>query len=188
MFYNLTERQKAVIRWIVRMVKEEKLPEEFDVLSSSSGLTITPSPEETSPPINSGILSVLDREGLILFDRSARQIMLQDIATVALRGAAYEAVETDFGRLTPKANEGKFTVGLRESERFFNMFASCFTREEINNLCTFNLSSVRYEDIAGDSLRADIRNLMNFTASRGQFLSLVAVVASLRPRIDWHLV
>lgn len=95
--YNLTEKQKETLRWIVQEVREGNLTEEFSFLYLASddirfiGKSIGKG-VPIHPPITDGILRALMSSGLVLMSTSDRGNKVH----CTLLGKAFEAVDSNF--------------------------------------------------------------------------------------------
>lgn len=88
--YNLTDNQKALIRFLVEQVRNNTLEEELTVSWTMQGSDII-GYDGTPPQFQKGALSILESNGLIdIIPQS------QYTWTITLTGAAYEAVDSDF--------------------------------------------------------------------------------------------
>jgi len=63
-----------------------------------------------------------------------------------------------------------------------------FDLHEFRSLC-FDLDNygVRFDDLAGETLRSKIESLIRFLERRGQLPALVTTCAQLRPNVDWYV-
>ena len=116
MGYNLTEKQKAVVTWMVEANRKGELDDEFSVAWSTGGAHlfggrsgVEPSVEQ--PDITPGILDALESSGLILCETKYRtkttrsgtakrprltQTQSESSRRCTLTGKAHEAVDSDF--------------------------------------------------------------------------------------------
>jgi hypothetical protein len=110
--YNLTEKQKDLLRWLVEQVRADRLPEEFYLIWTGNGGAIisTPNDLEDDRPSNiaKGALQALEAEDLIHQDIRHKtksktsntgkitQRQRESGRHIALTGNAYEAVDSDF--------------------------------------------------------------------------------------------
>jgi hypothetical protein len=89
--YNLTEKQKAVLRWMVQEVRAGKLEEgQIWIQYHSDGISI-PGYHGQVPEFYPNVLAILRDNELIDYYLDG------SLHKCALRGRAYEAVDSDFG-------------------------------------------------------------------------------------------
>ena len=100
--YNLTDNQKKIITWIVQEIRSQNLPEEFFVVFTFTGVSISGyqgisisgyQGKLPQPDISAGALEALDRADLIIFKHLSRGSEYKCIVL----GKAYEAVDSNFG-------------------------------------------------------------------------------------------
>lgn len=103
MSYNLTDRQKDVLRWIVARVRSDELPEEFFVvwLGTSPGAEVLGySGEGPGPGLTRGRLDALAHEDMLHCEPKVRATRSGSVYETGRRcsvtGRAYEAVDSDF--------------------------------------------------------------------------------------------
>lgn len=101
--YNLTDRQKDVLRWIVSRVRSDELPEEFFVVWQMTGggpHVAGYSGEDPVPEITRGTLDALTYEDMLHCETKARATRSGSVHELGRRctvtGRAYEAVDSDF--------------------------------------------------------------------------------------------
>src|ERR1700757_3464071 len=101
--YNLTNRQKDLLRWLVQQVREEKLPEEFSITWRSGGKGFISvwkgGSEEDIPTVTQGALNALEAAGLLLCNieyYTAYSMKTEISRKCTLLGKAYEAVDSGF--------------------------------------------------------------------------------------------
>lgn len=110
MGYNLTERQKDLLRWVVQQVRAEKLPEEFYVVWAMEGGLISGSAGR-HPELTKGTLDALANAGLLLCapnyktttsmsgTKTRPRTTHKETETnrrCTITGKAFEAVDSDF--------------------------------------------------------------------------------------------
>src|SRR4028119_1645596 len=91
--YNLTDHQKKIITWIVQEIRSQNLPEEFFVVFTFNGVSISGYQGKLPLDISAGALEALDRADLIIFKHLSRRSEYKCIVL----GKAYEAVDSNFG-------------------------------------------------------------------------------------------
>ncbi len=92
--YNLTDNQKKIITWIVQEIRSQNLPEEFFVVFTFNGVSISGYQGKLPlPDLSAGALEALDRADLIIFKDLSRRSEYKCIVL----GKAYEAVDLNFG-------------------------------------------------------------------------------------------
>lgn len=93
MSYNLTSRQKALVRWFVERVRDGDLPEEFHIIQAMTGPVFADLKGERNdcPEIRAGILEALQAAEMLVV------IPAKYGTRCVLTGKAYEAVESNFG-------------------------------------------------------------------------------------------
>jgi coproporphyrinogen III oxidase len=71
MSYNLTDRQKHLLRWVVGQVREGNLTEEFSVSWFTGGFNLHPFSGDKGdlPKFSKGSLDALEAAGVLLVDR-----------------------------------------------------------------------------------------------------------------------
>ncbi len=128
MGYNLTEKQREILRWVVAKVREGSLHEEFHVSWHSGGYTLigfTGSEDEPKPELSPAILDALEREGMLhcrvhqMTSRSGSTF--EASRTCIITGRAYEAVDSNFSapdtsfvqHLTPLADLSGFDPEIK---------------------------------------------------------------------------
>ena len=99
MAYNLTDKQKNLLRWIVTAVRNSSLEEEFMVVWVHGGGHIENYRGER-PELTSGSLDALQSSGMLLcavrHQGSSSGRSYESSRTVTLLGEAYRAVDSDF--------------------------------------------------------------------------------------------
>ncbi len=97
--YNLTQRQKEIIQWIVQKVREENLSEEFSFVYLASGdikfVGRGIKDVSNAPFLSEGVMNALMASGLILYNKSDKGSV-----HCTLLGKAYEAVDSNFDAST----------------------------------------------------------------------------------------
>lgn len=110
MSYNLTEDAKDIVRWIVRENRAGNLPSEFVVTWMGSSGAIVHHLGGQHPELSKGTLDALDREGLVMSDKSyetktstsgskrpkVKETTRERGRRCTLMGRAFEAVDSDF--------------------------------------------------------------------------------------------
>ena len=91
--YNLTDNQKKIITWIVQEIRSQNLPEEFFVVFTFNGVSISSYQGKLPLDISAGALEALERADLIIFKHLSRGSEYKCIVL----GKAYEAVDSNFG-------------------------------------------------------------------------------------------
>ena len=91
--YNLTDNQKKIITWIVQEIRSQNLPEEFFVVFTFNGVSISGYQGKLPLDISAGALEALDRADLIIFKHLSRPSEYKCIVL----GKAYQAVDSNFG-------------------------------------------------------------------------------------------
>jgi hypothetical protein len=92
--YNLTDNQKRIITWIVQEIRNQNLREEFFVVFTFNGFSISGHQGKLPrPDISAGILEALDKADLIIFKHLSRPSEYRCIVL----DKAYEAVDGNFG-------------------------------------------------------------------------------------------
>ena len=92
--YNITDNQKKIITWIVQEIRRQNLPEEFFVVFTFNGVSISGNQGKLPlPDISAGALEALDRADLIIFKHLSRPSQYE----CTVLGKAYEAVDSNFG-------------------------------------------------------------------------------------------
>ncbi len=120
--YNLTKKQREILRWIVNNVRDDKLHEEFSYMNSMTGTIINHggSKELTDIPLlTDGVMDALMASELIIYrDKSG-------VSTkCTLLGKAYDAVDTNFDegvvlQIGPPSNS---FFGLPKVKYIFDLF------------------------------------------------------------------
>lgn len=107
--YDITERQKELVRWMVQENREGNLPDEFSVAWTMGGSLITQYNGE-HPELSQGALNELDRAGLVMSNISyetkrttsgtkrprVKESTRERSRRCTLTARAYEAVDSDF--------------------------------------------------------------------------------------------
>ncbi len=116
MDYNLTEAQKAILRWMVEANQQGELDEEFTIAWTMGGYMIInrsrASQPENPPEMTPGILDALEEDGLIRCDVSTetktrrsggtksrpqyKELQHERSRRCSITPKAFEAVESDF--------------------------------------------------------------------------------------------
>jgi hypothetical protein len=115
MEYNLTEKQKDILRWIVRKIREGSLEEEFRVyqFAGDESVRISDYKGEDIPQITRGLLDVLVQVGMMNctphFHKTNSGRTFEAFRTCVLLGLAYEAVDRNFE--APEVQPPQITVG-----------------------------------------------------------------------------
>lgn len=107
--YNLTEKQKEILKWIVQKVREGNLSEEFafvylgngDIRFMGRGIKDV----SDHPLLTEGVLSALMASELILVDKND-----MGLVHCTLRGNAYKAVDSNFESVTTTKTERLFQL------------------------------------------------------------------------------
>jgi predicted transcriptional regulator len=105
--YNLTDKQKDLLRWLVSRIREDKFKEEFIVAYYFQGSKIIDFQEEVSPLLTKGNLKALAIADLITYQiqYSNQKLGMELSRTCTLLGKAYEAVNSSFGLFTTPAKK-----------------------------------------------------------------------------------
>lgn len=93
MSYNLTDRQKTLLRWMVEHVRAGKLEEEFVVTETFNGWEIVgyDNVNDIPPGITENTLRALYQNALLLIEETAPRTY-----HCALLGWGYDAVDSNF--------------------------------------------------------------------------------------------
>jgi len=121
--YNLTDRQKDLLRWLVEQVRDGNLDEQLRVFWVGDAIRILGLKKKAVteiPKFTKGALEALAAAGLILRDEGG--CMASDAFTGILLGKAYEAVDSDFSapdtsfvqHLTPLADITNLDTELKQ--------------------------------------------------------------------------
>ncbi|WP_204105526.1 MULTISPECIES: hypothetical protein [Spirulina sp. CCY15215] len=149
--YNLTEKQKQLLTWIVQEIHNDNLPEEFSFYTHFNGsgileYSILEYKGESRPPVFSeGTLDALVNENLIVRDLKSSKNYRYTVL-----GKAYEAVKSNFcineNNMTSKADVLIVTVTDVESRAVMRVFEKTGDRKaapvSIGDRVYFNLGTV----------------------------------------------
>jgi len=182
--YNLTDKQRAVITWMVEANRRGELEEEFFVmwvmgspqaiLVNSSGGTQLELGDE--PEITRGVLDRLDSEGLIeqnityetKVNRSGTQRQSERSRSCSLTRRAYEAVDADFVLPDPPPTAPSFHFHGDVSQSI----VGTQNRAELTNIMDFG--SVREQiDREGGDGREELHSALDHVerlVERGEYL------------------
>jgi hypothetical protein len=166
--YNLTTKQREILKWIVKNVREANLDEEFTFVQTLSGAIIFTygcTKEFSSlPNLSVGSLKALMESGLILVDVSSQR----DVHCTLL-GKAYEAIDSNFDEISWKncmfgKLDKKYTYDVFVLMPFLSEMKPVYDDHIKETVKTLNLSIARADDFfSHNSIMDEIWSAISFS-------------------------
>ena len=180
MNYNLTPKQKELIKDIVEEVRAGKLKEEFFVLwlpNQVPYLTGEYSGKKDFKNMQRNNLKALEKQELLNIEHTERGCFCSPTEF------AYQAVDSDFGAsIAPSTATPGVAVQVNDVA-LVQLLEEYFDLNDLDGLC-FKVG-VKHENVRGDTLSLRCRNLVSYMARRGQMMSLIITAVKERPKVDW---
>jgi hypothetical protein len=178
--YNLTPKQRDLLKDIVEEVRAGNLDEEFLVTWLPGGIPYFYGSYRGKKP-----LSDLTEINVMTLKREELLNAVGKDSNYKCSPSEYgrQAVDSDFGAsIAPSTATSSVAVKVNDVA-LVQLLEEHFDLNDLDELC-FKMG-VKHENVRGDTLSLRCRNLVSYMARRGQLMSLIISAVKERPNADW---
>ena len=180
MNYNLTPKQRDLIKDIVEEVRAGNLEGEFNVTWLPNGTAYFAGDywgKKVFGDMSRINLKALEKEELL------EVVDMGSGYKCAPKEFAFQAIDSDFGAsIVPSTATSGVAVQVNDVV-LVQLLEGYFDLDELRELC-FKVG-VKYENVGGGTLFLKCQNLVSYMVRRGRLMTLIVTAVKERPEVDW---